>query len=58
MRAYTLLDIFATNARRHILFGKRMILLAQVSDPDYQMEPIGGTPVTWNPKEWMDADRK
>lgn len=57
-RAHILLDTFATNARRQMLFGKRLILLTQVSDPDYQMEPIGGTPVTWNPAEWMDADRK
>lgn len=55
--AFTLLDIFALNARRHLLFGKKLLTLVQVDDPTYHMEPIGATSVLWNNAEGLDAAR-
>ena len=56
-RMHLLVDTFADNARRQMLFGKRMIILMQVDDPNFQMQNVGGTPVTWNDSEWMDSNR-
>lgn len=55
---YYLLDVFALNARRWMLFGKRLIVLAQVNDPDYTVEPLGACQVLWNDAEWLDANRR
>lgn len=55
--AYPLLNTFADNARKQILFGKKLIMLIQVDDPKYQLEPIGTCPVLWNHSEWLNKDR-
>ena len=53
-----LLDIFARNSRLQMLFGKRLLVLAQVDNPNYQIDQVGATPVIWNGAEWLDSNRK
>jgi len=55
--AHRLLDSFACNARLQSLFGKRMLTLVQVDDPNYKMDPVGSSSVLWNPAEWLDSNR-
>ena len=55
--AQALLDIFATQARHGALVGHRMLLLVQTADPRASYEPVGATPVMWNPKEQLNAKR-
>ncbi len=57
-RVHTLLDIFARTSRLQMLFGKRLIVLAQVDNPNYQIDQVGATPVMWNGAEWLDSNRK
>lgn len=57
-RVHTLLDIFARNSRLQMLFGKRLIVLAQVDNANYQIDYVGATPVMWNGAEWLDSNRK
>ena len=54
---FQLLDILASNARSHMLFGKKLITLVHVDDPHYEIDPVGASPVLWNPKEWLNTDR-
>jgi hypothetical protein len=30
----------------------------QSNDPRIRFERVGAMPVTWNPREWLDADRE
>jgi len=53
-----LLDVFADNSRRHMLFGERLIVLAQVDNPDFKVDPVGATTVRWNKQEWLDLIRQ
>ena len=55
--AQCMLDILADNARRFLLFGRRLLVLAQSDDPRISFEPVGATTVQWNPKEWLNASR-
>ncbi len=55
--AHTLLDIFARNSRLHNLFGKRLLALVQVDNPNYQIDAVGASPVLWNGAEWLDSNR-
>jgi hypothetical protein len=55
--AHSLLDIFATQARAAALIGRRMMCLVQSNDPKIRFEPVGATPVIWNPAEWLDSSR-
>ncbi len=55
--ANQLLDIFANNSRKQILFGKKLLVLIQVENPNYQTEPIGACPVLWNDLEWLNKNR-
>ena len=55
--AHALLDIVADNARRFLLTGRRFVTLVHSSDPAIHFEPVGATPVLWNPKEWLDSKR-
>ncbi|MEZ4800277.1 MAG: barstar family protein [Flavobacteriales bacterium] len=57
-RVHTLLNIFANNSRLHMLFGSRLIVLAQVDNPNYKIDQVGATPVKWNGAEWLDKNRK
>jgi RNAse (barnase) inhibitor barstar len=51
------LDIFARNARLHLLFGRRLIMAVQSNDPKIAIEPLGGEFPLWNPKEWLNQNR-
>ena len=55
--AWPMLDMLANNARRHLLFGKRLICMVQVDEPRTSFEPVGAQRVNWNPREWMNKDR-
>jgi RNAse (barnase) inhibitor barstar len=48
-------DIFANNSRRHILFGRKLILLIQVSSRDFEMPNVGGSPILWNSAEFFNT---
>jgi hypothetical protein len=56
--AYDVLDIIARQAREAMLIGHRMLGLVQSNDPDIEFEPVGATPVLWNPAEWLTANRR
>jgi RNAse (barnase) inhibitor barstar len=55
--AHSLLDTFARNSRLHNLFGKRLLALVQVDNPNYQIDPVGSSTVLWNGAEWLDSKR-
>ncbi|MBP9103646.1 MAG: barstar family protein [Chitinophagaceae bacterium] len=55
--ANILLDIFANNSRRHILFGEKLLTLVQVDNPDYEIESVGSCPISWNESEWLNSKR-
>jgi RNAse (barnase) inhibitor barstar len=55
--AQGVLDILAGNARRFLLFGRRLLILVQSDDPRVCFAPVGATAVNWNPKEWLDRNR-
>lgn len=55
--AQIILDIIAKRAQGAMLFGHRMLCLVQSNDPDITFEPVGASPVMWNPAEWMKAAR-
>ena len=55
--AHSLLDIFANNSRRHMLFGKKLLTLVQVDEPNYQIEPVGACEILWNGSEWLNSKR-
>jgi hypothetical protein len=55
--AQTILDSIETTSRRFLLTGRRLIALVQSDDPRLRFERVGAMPVTWNPREWLDADR-
>ena len=48
-----IVGIFANNSRRHILFGRKLILLIQVSSRNFSLLEVGGTPVFWNGSEFF-----
>ncbi|MGC3998070.1 MAG: barstar family protein [Anaeromyxobacter sp.] len=52
-----LLDVFATASRRHLLHGRRLILLVQSDDPRLSLEPVGACPVFWKTREWLNKSR-
>ena len=55
--AQIILDILASASWHFLLFGRRLLTLAQSDDPRIQFEPIGAHSVLWNPREWMDKNR-
>jgi hypothetical protein len=55
--AQTILDSIETTSRRFLLTGRRLIALVQSDDPRIRFERVGAMPVTWNPREWTDAER-
>ena len=57
-RAHAILDIVADSARFHMLFGNRIITLAQVDNPDYEIDALGQTTAQWNGQEWLDSRRE
>jgi RNAse (barnase) inhibitor barstar len=55
---HDLLDVFAINSRQQLLFGKRLIILAQVDDPNIEIDPVGAFSVSWNGQEWLNSKRQ
>jgi len=55
--AYRLLDIFANHSRLQSLFGKRLITLVQVDNPNYEIKSIGSYEIEWNGAEWLNSKR-
>ena len=55
--AWQVLDIFAIQARTHLLFGLRLIVLLQSNNPYLEFNPVGACPVMWNRQEWLNKDR-
>lgn len=55
--AWSVLDIVEINARRLLLFGRRLIVLVQSDDPEISFEQVGGRPVIWNHREWLNTSR-
>jgi len=55
--AQALLDVCADNSRRFLLTGKRFLVLVHSADPRIVFEPVGASPVMWNPKEWLNSNR-
>ncbi len=55
--AQGVLNLLADNARRFLLFGRRLLVLVQSDDPRIAFEPVGATAVSWNPKEWLNENR-
>lgn len=55
--AQTILDSIESTSRRFLLTGRRLMALVQSDDPRIRFERVGALPVTWNPREWTDADR-
>ena len=55
--AQTILDSVESTSRRFLLTGRRLISLVQSDDPRIRFERVGAQPVTWNAREWTDADR-
>jgi len=55
--AWNVLDIISINARRHLLFGKRLICLVQSNDSKILFKEVGAQPVVWNPREWLNKNR-
>jgi hypothetical protein len=56
--AQALLDIWAGQARRGLLFGYQMLCLIQSDDPRLAFQPVGACPVMWNPAEWLKSSRE
>jgi len=55
--AQTILDSLESTSRRFLLTGRRLLALVQSDNPRIRFERVGALPVTWNPREWSDADR-
>jgi RNAse (barnase) inhibitor barstar len=55
--AQTILDSIESASRRFLLTGRRLMALVQSDDPRIRFERVGAVPVTWNPREWTEADR-
>ena len=55
--AQTILDSIESTSRRYLLTGRRLLALVQSGDPRIRFERVGALPVTWNPREWSEADR-
>ena len=55
--AWSVLDIIEVNARRLLLFGRRLIVLVQSDDPEISFNRVGGWPVIWNRREWLKSSR-
>lgn len=55
--AWSILDIMESNSRQLLLFGKRLIILAQSDDPAISFDRVGGRAVMWNNREWLNRSR-
>lgn len=55
--AQTILDSIESTSRRFLLTGRRLLAFVQSDDARIRFERVGALPVTWNPREWTEADR-
>jgi RNAse (barnase) inhibitor barstar len=55
--AQTILDIIADNSRTFLLWNWRLLALVQSDDPRISFDPVGASPVIWNPSEWLNKNR-
>lgn len=55
--AWAVLDVMEFNSRYLLLFGLRLIVLVQSDDPRISFDPVGGRPVMWNGREWLNKSR-
>lgn len=53
LMAQALVEAFANNSRRHILFGRKLLLLVQVNSRDFKLMDVGSCPVFWNRLEYL-----
>jgi hypothetical protein len=56
-QAQAILDICADQSRRFLMTGRRFLVLVQSRDPSIIFEPVGASPVMWNPQEWLNSNR-
>ncbi|WP_281901073.1 barstar family protein [Phytohabitans aurantiacus] len=52
-----LLDLLASMARWHLLFGRRLICLIKTDEPDLQLRAVGAEHVAWNRHEQLMTHR-
>jgi RNAse (barnase) inhibitor barstar len=55
--AQAVLDILAANSRELLIDGTRLLVFVQSDDPNIAFDPVGATAVSWNRKEWLNANR-
>lgn len=51
------LDTIEGHSRDYLLFGERLICLAQSDDARVHFEPLGGRAPQWNRAEWFNKSR-
>ncbi len=56
--AWNIADIVENASRRHLLFGRWLLLLLQVADGSFELPTVGARGVGWNPKEWLTSNRR
>lgn len=52
-----LLDNIAKVSWHWLLAGKKMIVLLQTHNPDFELDKVGGFVSQWNPSEWANSSR-
>jgi RNAse (barnase) inhibitor barstar len=55
--AQPVLDIMALASWHCLLFGRRLLTIAQSDDPRIAFEAVGARPPMWNPREWPNKNR-
>lgn len=55
--AQALAEQLVVASRKALLFGHRILWLLHVDDPDFNLEPVGASSITWNAREWLHSHR-
>lgn len=55
---HAILDVFVQCSRQKMLFGYRLIVLAQVDNPYIEIAPLGAYNAMWNGEEWFNSSRE
>jgi RNAse (barnase) inhibitor barstar len=55
--AHAILDIMASASWSFMLYGRRLLTLAQSDDPRIEFAAIGARTAMRNPREWLNKDR-
>ena len=55
--AQGVLNLIECHSRQYMLFGDRLLGLAQSDDAEIHFDPVGACPVMWNNEEWLNANR-